>query len=77
MIRLSNPPEGEPFNGPQWTRWLYALVAAFNTQSATGSTATRPIPAPFIGFQYFDSTLGRPVWAKTLTQYVFADGTNA
>lgn len=77
MITLRNHPQGEPFTSPLWTKWFSALVLAFNRQMGSGSTALRPNPAPFVGFMYFDTTLNRPVWAKTLTQYVFHDGTNA
>jgi hypothetical protein len=76
MIRIFNPPDGEEFDGQAWTRWFYQLVAAFNSITETGTTAQRPSPAPFPGFMYFDSTLGKPVWAKTLTQYVDATGLN-
>jgi len=77
MITIANIPQGESFESPRVTRWFFSLVAAFNTLTATGSTQQRPIPAPFIGFMFFDTTINKPIWAKTLTQYVLADGTNA
>ncbi|MDR4470656.1 MAG: hypothetical protein MRJ68_20535 [Nitrospira sp.] len=77
MITMAFPPQGEPMDGPKWARWFIQFVSAFNAMTATGSTAQRPSPAPFVGFMFFDTTLGKPVWAKTLTQYVLADGTNA
>lgn len=76
MIGITNHPEGEPLDGPKWTRWFYQLVFAFNALTATGTTAQRPANAPFPGFMYFDTTLGKPIWAKTLTQYVDATGLN-
>lgn len=77
MITLQNFPQGEEWNGRTIIAWFYKLVSAFNNLQATGTTAQRPNPAPFVGFRYFDTTLNRPIWAKTLTAYVFADGTNA
>lgn len=77
MITILNPPTGEEANSSVWQRWFWQLVNAFNVLMATGTTAERPNPAPFIGFMYFDTTINKPIWAKTLTQYVFADGTNA
>lgn len=40
-----------------------------------GTTAGRPV-APTIGFSYFDTTVGKPIWFKS-PGYVFADGTAA
>ena len=77
MITIQNFPDGEEWNGRTIIAWFYRLVNAFNNLQATGTTAERPSPAPFVGFRFFDTTLGRPIWAKTLTQYVYADGTNA
>lgn len=68
--------EGHP---PMWIQWFSQLALLFNDSQATGATAQRPLRAPFIGFPYFDTTLNRPIWAKTVTPatWVFADGTNA
>lgn len=84
MIPLQIAPTQEPIyrrevddTAPVWARWFAGLVNAFNNLTATGTTAQRPSPAPFIGFMYFDTTINKPIWAKTLTQYVYSDGTNA
>lgn len=77
MIKLLNYPIGERLDSQSSIRWLVQLVYAFNTLTDTGTTAQRPNPAPFIGFMYFDTTINKPIWAKTATQYVFSDGTNA
>ncbi len=76
MIDIVYPPIGEPHDGPKWTKWYYQLAAAFNAQQKTGTTAQRPSPAPFIGFMYFDTTLGKPIWAKGLTLWVDSAGTH-
>lgn len=77
MILIQNPPIGEPMDGSVWQKWFWFLVGSVNLLTATGTTAERPNPAPFVGFMYFDTTINKPIWAKTLTQYVYADGTNA
>lgn len=74
-------PTAEPFmrngeNSSVWQRWFTFFVNTFNTFAVSGPTADRPNPAPYVGFEYFDTTLGQPIWAKTLTQYVDATGTN-
>jgi hypothetical protein len=77
MITLQKFPDGEEWNSRIVIAWFYRLVSVINTLTATGTTAERPNPAPFVGFMYFDTTLNRPIWAKTLTTYVFADGSTA
>lgn len=79
---IQNAPTNEPMmrdkeNSFVWMRWFTFLVSAFNDLAAAGTTAERPNPAPYVGFAFFDTTLNRPIWAKTLTQYVYSDGTNA
>jgi hypothetical protein len=76
MMTIPHYPQGEAWESHRVTRWLYQLVEAFNTVQRTGTTAERLYPAPYVGFQFFDTTLGKPIWAKTLTQYALADGTN-
>jgi len=34
--------------------------------NASGTTASRPTPA-YVGQQYFDATLGKPIWCKQCT----------
>lgn len=77
MITILNFPVGEAFESPAVIRWMQQLVNAYNKSMGTGTTAQRPNPAPFVGFMYFDTTINRPIWAKTVTQYVYSDGTNA
>lgn len=79
---IQNAPTTEPFmrdrqNSSIWERWFTFLVHAVNTLAVAGTTAQRPNPAPYVGFVFFDTTVSRPVWAKTLTQYVYSDGMNA
>jgi hypothetical protein len=41
--------------------------------SANGVTATRPT-SPEIGQMFFDTTIAKPIWAKSATEWVTADG---
>jgi Ca2+-dependent lipid-binding protein len=77
MIKILNYPIGEKWDSSSVIKWMGQLTVAFNNLTDTGTTAQRPNPAPYIGFMYYDTTINRPIWAKTTTQYVFADGTNA
>ena len=56
-----------------WKQWFSDLMVQLDTGPA-GTTAQRPAPAPFIGFQYFDTTVGKPIWALTLFSWVDAAG---
>lgn len=82
MIFLPPPPTRVPFTDENglpdlWTSWFSALEITFNNQQRTGTTAQRPNPAPFVGFMYFDTTINKPIWAKTATTWVYADGSAA
>lgn len=82
MNYLSAPPHRRAFtddNGrpSEWTDFFVQLEQLFNTLQQTGTTAQRPSPAPWVGFPYFDTTLGKPIWAKTTTSWVDATGAAA
>ncbi len=79
MNYLSAPPLRRAFtdsNGrpAEWTDFFTELERLFNDLQRTGTTAQRPVPAPFIGFMHFDATLGKPIWANTSTTWVDATG---
>jgi len=40
-----------------------------------GATASRPTKAPYVGWQYFDTTLGKPIFVKTLSPVAWVDAT--
>jgi hypothetical protein len=42
---------------PQGSPAVWQIAA-----TKSGSTANRPASPPYIGFQYFDQTLGKPIW---------------
>ena len=63
-----------PANGPDM-RWYNTLVATVNDAYAgTTTTAQRP-PKPVIGQHYFDTSLGVPIWCKSLNPTVWVNGT--
>lgn len=83
MNYLSPPPirvpvvdeNGQPSS--EWINFFSDLESLFNDLQRTGTTAQRPNPAPFVGYMHFDTTLGKPVWAKTTTTWVDAAGVAA
>jgi hypothetical protein len=52
---------------------LSAFVLGGGSNSGSGPTANRPTIPAFIGFPYFDTTLGFMVWAKTISPAVWVD----
>lgn len=85
MNTISTPPIRAPFTDDRgiisgaWQQWISNLERLFNDLQGSGTTAQRPNPAPFVGYMYFDTTIGRPIWAETTspTTWVDADGTAA
>ena len=84
MNTIGAPPQKQPFTDEEghataWKQWFSELRQILNTAQATGTTLQRPAVAPWVGFPYFDTTLNRPIWAKTQTPatWVFADGSAA
>lgn len=71
LRRSFSDDEGRP---AEWTEFFTELVRLFNDLQRTGTTAQRPVPAPFIGYMHFDTTLNIPVWAKTSTVWIDATG---
>ena len=51
-----------------WVNWFERLQAKFNRN---GSTAERPSMFVEVGDQYFDSTLGYPIWVKSINPIVW------
>ena len=60
-----------------WIDWLSQLAGLVNTAQGTGTTAQRPSRAPFVGFSFFDTTLNKPIWAKTQSPATWVDATGA
>jgi hypothetical protein len=42
-------------------------VRGVDLASNRGATGARPTPPPFLGCQFFDTTLGQPIWASEIT----------
>ncbi len=61
----------------QWNQWFQRLQTIAETVSASGTTANRPTRLLFVGRQYFDTTLGKPVYVKAVNPAVWVDATGA
>lgn len=58
----------------QWFDRIHAICVA-NQQA--GATAARPTSRLWIGRRYFDETLGKPVYVKSVKPAVWVDASGA
>lgn len=58
------------------SRWQDDITDAVNQVRSSGTTAQRPTSALYAGRQYYDTTLGKPIWWNG-TAWKLADGTAA
>lgn len=56
--------------GALFSRWQTIIAAS----QQSGVTADRPTNALWIGRRYFDTTLGKPVFVKSVRPAVWVDG---
>lgn len=45
-----------------WVQWVDLVDRTVNSLREAGTTADRPTARLWVGRQYFDTTLGHPVW---------------
>jgi hypothetical protein len=64
-----------------WLSWFSRLFAIASTVASSGTTAQRPIATNqiplMIGQSFFDTTLGLPVWVKSLNPTVWVNSAGA
>jgi hypothetical protein len=64
---------------PAWRAWLSQLAVVAQAVGSGGTTAQRPVGTPtvplFLYQPFFDTTLGKPIWIKTLNPTVWVDAT--
>lgn len=69
------------FQGLRKNQWntlsLWVDLIGTPLVSSVGTTAGRPTTVVPIGFQYYDTTLGKPIWAKAIVEntITWADST--
>jgi len=61
--------------GRSWTNWMTQLW--LKQTPMIGTTAQRPTTNLDLGMIYFDSTLGKPIWLKSVGPNVWVDGVGA
>lgn len=58
----------------QWLQWFDRVHSVASAQQQAGPTAARPTSRLWIGRQFFDTTLGLPVYVKSVNPAVWVDG---
>lgn len=60
------------------SEWLMAVYRIANAVYSSGTTSQRPAKELWVGRTYFDTTLNKPIWVKTVTpSVVWVDATGA
>lgn len=60
-----------------WIAWLNELYGVVRPLGGNGPTTQRPTSGLYVGLQYFDTTLGKPVFLKTVSPAAWVDATGA
>lgn len=83
MSVINNPPIGGPltsregFSSGAFSNWLNQIFLILFDVQNSGPTASRPTRNMYVGKQYFDVTLGIPIWVQSLGPTVWVDATGA
>lgn len=67
-----------PHNDTDWIAFFSVLQMVAFASTRSGTTAQRPTSAThgrWIGMPYFDNSLGKPIWLKSINTDVWVDGT--
>jgi hypothetical protein len=65
---------------PDWAILFAALQRTALAVSRSGLTADRPtstMPGRFVGMPFFDTTIGKPIWLKSVQPDSWIDATGA
>ena len=83
MSTLNPPPlnmdmsqKGGKMTGP-WLAWFQNAFNLIKALGGNGLTATRPTASTYVGQQFFDTTLGKPIFLKQVSPAVWVDATGA
>lgn len=71
-------PDNSPIAGSEratlsWLQWFSRVNAFVNAGRQSGATAGRPIKVLWIGRRYYDTTLGKPVYVRSVNPAVWVD----
>lgn len=61
----------------RWLQWFDRIHAICAANQQSGDTASRPTARLWIGRRYFDETLGKPVYVKSVKPAVWVDASGS
>lgn len=56
-----------------WAQWFQRVTAGVGSLYQSGTTANRPTTLLWVGRRYFDTTLGYPVWVRSVRPVVWVN----
>jgi hypothetical protein len=59
---------------PAWAQWIQRTHNNARTLQQSGPTAERPDQLLWLGRFYFDTTINKPVWLRSINPSVWVDG---
>lgn len=62
---------------PAWSQWIQRTHNNARTLQQSGPTGERPDSLLWIGRFYFDTTINKPIWLKSINPSVWVDGAGA
>ena len=65
------------FASVSWLQWFNLVHQTVTAARQSGTTANRPDRLLWIGRRYFDATLGKPVYLKSVKPAVWVDASGA
>lgn len=57
-----------------WQQWFNRINTLNQAAAQAGPTSARPVKNLWVGRRFFDSTLGKPIYVKTVNPAVWVDG---
>ncbi len=60
-----------------WSQWFTRVHNMVASLYMSGATADRPAKLLWIGRQFYDTTLGKPVWVNSVNPTVWHDASGA
>lgn len=57
-----------------WGQWIQRTQNIVRTLNTSGPTTQRPVDLLYIGIFFFDTTINKPIWLRSINPNVWVDG---
>jgi len=72
-MSIPTAPLQTPEFDQNWIHYFAVISPIIASLADSGTTTVRPIKGLWIGRQFFDTTIGKPIYVKTLVPIVWVD----